>query len=166
MAASLSSNNGEAQIVVELRAPAACADDSGYESTLHLCGRHWDGEHSFPFTTSIEGLWLRATDLQALHEHISRWLRRPLDCLIADDLNGAFQLATLPGQCIHVRFGPRPDTISNLNPVVTLTFSAGAYQGEFHFVTDQSCLAVFSQDLSVEFAGSPPREDNPRPNEC
>jgi hypothetical protein len=55
---------------------------------------------------------------------------------------------------VRVRFGPRPDTISDLNPVVSITFSAGALQGEFHFVTDQSCLTLFAQELADEMVGS------------
>jgi hypothetical protein len=34
-----------------------------------------------------------------------------------------------------------------MNPVVTIAFSVGALRGEFHFVTDQSCLTLFAQDL-------------------
>ena len=109
---------------------------------------------TFPFSTSISGLWLNAADLTALTDHISEWLRQPLDYLVAEELNADFEFALLPGQSVHVRFGPRPDTISDLNPVVTIAFSAGALQGEFHFVTDQSCLALFAQELSAELTRS------------
>src|SRR4051812_37716863 len=151
MPATLPSNSGEAQFVVEFSAPSEYAGDPGYESSVHMRGRHWDGDHTFPFSTSIDGLWLRAADLAALRAHITRWLRRPLDGLIAEELNADFQLARLPDQSVQVRFGSRPDTNCGLNPVVTITFSAGALRGEFHFVTDQSCLALFAQGLSAEF---------------
>src|SRR5262245_46779106 len=98
MSATLQSNSGEAQFVVELSAPAEYANDSGFESSIHLRGRHWDGDHTFPFSASIDGLWLREADLRSLREHISRWLRQPLDRLIAQDLSADFQLARLPGQ--------------------------------------------------------------------
>jgi hypothetical protein len=155
MKATLSSNNGDAQFVVEFGAPAEYAHEPGFESSIQIRGRHWDGDHTFPFSSSMEGLWLRAADLTALRDHISRWLRQPIDGLIAEDLSANFQLARLPGQSVLIRFGPRSDTDSRLNPVVTITFSAGALQGEFHFVTDQSCLAGFVRDLSVEFLSSP-----------
>jgi hypothetical protein len=150
MPATLPSNNGEAQFVIELRAPAEYAHDSGFESSISLRGWHWDGDHTFPFSTSIEELWLRATDIAALRDHIARWLRQPLDRLIADDLSAEFQLARLPGQSIRVRFGPRDDTISGHHPVFSISFSAGALRGEFHFLTDQSCLALFVEELSTE----------------
>ena len=83
-----------------------------------------------------------------------RWLRQPLESLVAEDLNADFQLARLPGQSVRIRFGPRPDTISDLNPVVSITFSAGAMHGEFDFVTDQSCLTLFAQELADQMVGS------------
>src|SRR5688572_940961 len=135
MVATLRSNNGDAHFVVELGAPVEYAHEAGYESAIHLRGRHWDGDQTFPFSTSISGLWLSAADVTGLRDHISQWLREPLDHLITDELNAAFELAHLPGHSVHVRFGPRPDTISGLNPVVTIAFSARALQGEFHFVT-------------------------------
>lgn len=154
MSATLSSNSGEGQFVIELGASAEYACDHGFESSVHFRGRHWDGDHTFPFSTSIDGVWLRSADLTALRDHIARWTRRPLDLLTGEDLSSDFELAGLPGQSIRVRFGPRPDTISDLNPVVSITFSAGDLKGEFHFVTDQSCLALFARELSVDLVGS------------
>jgi hypothetical protein len=154
MAATLPSNNGEAQFVVELGAPAEYAHDTGFESSIHIRGRHWDGDHTFPFSTSIEGLWLRAADVVALRDHIARWIGQPLERLIADELSADFQLARLPGQSIRARFGPRDDTISDRHPVFSISFSTGALHGEFHFVTDQSCLALFAEELSTELVGS------------
>jgi hypothetical protein len=97
---------------------------------------------------------LRAADIVALRDHIARWIRQPLECLIADDLSAEFQLALLPGQSIRIRLGARDDTISDRHPVFTVSFSAGALQGEFHFVTDQSCLALFVEELSTELVSS------------
>src|SRR5947209_426941 len=107
MPVTLPSNSGEAKFVVELRAPAEYAHDAGFESSITLHGRHWDGDHTFPFFSSIEGLWLRAADIVALRDHIARWIRQPLECLIADDLSSEFQLALLPGQSIRIRLGAR-----------------------------------------------------------
>jgi hypothetical protein len=150
MPATLASNDGEARFVIELSARTEYADDAGFESTITLRGRHWDGDHTFPFCTSIEGLWLRA-DVVALLNHVTRWIGRPLARLIVEDLSAEFQLARLPGQRVQVRMGPRDDTISDGHPLFTVSFSAGALQGEFHFVTDQSCLAIFVAELSTEF---------------
>jgi hypothetical protein len=153
MIATLQSNSSDAQFVIKLATPAEYAHVPGFESSVTLHGQHWDGDHTFPFSTSVKGLWLRAADIVALRDHVTRWLRQPLDRLVADKLNAEFQLARLPGQNICVRFGPRAETISDHHPVFSISFSAGALQGEFHFVTDQSCLALFVEELSTALVG-------------
>lgn len=156
MTAALVSNGGDAQFIFEFSSPADFDGEAGIESSLHLRGEHRDDDHPFPFSTSIEGLWLRTADLNALQEHISGWLCRPLDGLIAEDLNADFELAPLPGQSVRLRFCPRPDTVSGRLPVVTISFSAGELRGEFHFVTDQSCLGLFCAGLAAQCAGVSP----------
>src|SRR5690348_6987171 len=98
MTATLSSNNGEARFVIELGARSEYGDERGFDSCVQLHGSHWNGDHTFPSSVSIEGLWLRTAELEALHEHISRWVEQPLDRLVADNLNAEFQLARMPGQ--------------------------------------------------------------------
>ena len=154
MPARLISNDGEAHFAVEFRSCTQYAHDSGYESSVTLRGEHWDGDHTFPFSSSIEGLWLRAADIVALRNHIARWIRLPLERLIVADLSAVYELARLPGQSLRVRFGRRVDTISDRHPVFTVFYSAGALQREFHFVTDQSCLALFVEELSTELVRS------------
>ncbi len=147
MLAKLSSNSGAAHFVIE-GTHAEYAHDPGFEGSITIRGQHWAGDHTFELGTSIDGMWLRAADVAALHDHIARWLRQPLDRLIAVDLNAEFELARLPSQSVKLRFGARDDTISGRHPVVSISFSAGALQGAFHFVTDQSCLALFAEELS------------------
>jgi hypothetical protein len=154
MPATLRSNSGDAEFAVGLGAPAKYAHDPGFECSICLRGEHWDGDHTYRLSSFIEGLWLRSADVTALRDHISHWTRQPLNCLVSEDLSRDFELARLPGQSVHVRFGPRPDTVSHLNPVVSISFSAGALHGEFHLITDQSCLALFAQELSAELVGS------------
>ena len=72
----------------------------------------------------------------------------PLKQLAVAELLGELELARVPGQRLLLRFGPRDDTVSTRNPVVTVKVSAGSVQAECHFVTDQSCLTLFAQDLS------------------
>ena len=153
MPATLLSNNGDAQFVIEIGSPSEYACEVGFESSISIRGRHWDGDHSFPFLTSIQGLWLRSEELNKLRERVARWIALPLDRLVVDDLDGEFELACLPGQRVCVRFGSRRDTIADdSHPVVSVAYSAGALQGEFHFVTDQSCLSLFCRDLLTELA--------------
>jgi hypothetical protein len=76
-----------------------------------------------------------------------------MDKLLTCDLTGSFGLARLPGQQIELRFGPRPDVVTTPNPVVSVLFSAGSLKGEFHFITDQSCLNLFAQELQAVMPG-------------
>ena len=153
MPVTLLSNDGDAQFVIEMGSPSEYACEMGFESSISVRGEHWDGDHTFPFSTSIQGLWLQAEKLNKLREHVSLWTALYLDRLIVDDLDGEFELACLPGQRVCVRFGSRRETIADdSHPVVSVAYSAGALQGEFHFVTDQSCLSLFCQDLLTELA--------------
>src|SRR5882762_2458603 len=105
MPATLPSNDGDKRLVIKLVAPAEYAHDAGFDSCVQFNGSHWDGGHIHPFSTSIDGLWLRSADLIALRNHIALWVARPLDRLDADDLTRNFELARLPGQSISFSFG-------------------------------------------------------------
>lgn len=150
MPVTLSSNDGEFSLMLEMAAQLGYAHDSGFQSSVQLRGQHWDGDHTFPFTTSVEGLWLRASDLKALRDHIKRWLQAPLSGLLAADLDGEFRLARLPGQRLDIQFGGQADLVSESKPVVAIKLTFGAFQIEFRFVTDQSCLAGFTQELAAK----------------
>lgn len=151
MPATLSSNDGEARLTVACGAPSEYGIDLGFESSIHLTGRHWDGDHTFPFSILIEGLWLRLSSMEKLRAHIVRWTGFSLERLVSDELDGAFELASLPRQRLAIRFGPRPDSDYNVDhPTVTVSYSAGSLVGESHFVTDQSCLGIFAQEISAE----------------
>jgi hypothetical protein len=154
LSATLPSNNGDARLEIRLGKSSEYAHDPGFESSVNLHGLHWDGDHTFPFSASVEGIWLRTADLMELHNHISHWTGKPLDRLAVEDLESDFELARLPGQRVRISLGSRPDTVSDRNPVVSISFSSGAFRGEFHFVTDQSCLGLFTQELYVELARS------------
>lgn len=154
MSATLPSNSGEERFVIEFGAHTEYSCETGFECSIHISGRHWDGDHTFPFSTSIEGLWLRLVDLKELEDHLAKWTTLPLDRLLAGNLDKEFELARLPSQQVRIRFGQRSETISGPNPVVSFSFSAGALRVEFYFVTDQSCLTLFARELSAELAKS------------
>jgi hypothetical protein len=154
MTAILRSNSGQSEVMVDLVQSTACAHDAGFESSVSIRAEHWDGDHSHPTAISIEGLWLRADGLRELLDHIASWTNRPLDQLISERLDGSFDLARLPSQRFSITFGTRPDTITQLNPVVSILLAAGALRSEFHFVTDQSCLAMFSTELGSQLRES------------
>lgn len=149
MIATLRSNDGQSALILHLGSVPPCAPVIAWESSLRIEGRLWDGDHDFPFSVSIDGFGVCIASLTALHTHIGRWVNLPLEELIAEVLDGEFSLAGLSSQRLDLRFGARQDTISSRKPVLSIQYFAGALCGEFHFVTDPSCLAQFAQALSV-----------------
>jgi hypothetical protein len=150
----LRSNDGESELALQFEARVAYATEPGLEASVRLRGQHWDGDHTHDLVVEIDTLWLRAQELSRLRETLADWLKRPMHRLDPDDLDGEFQLACLPGQCVTLRFGARPDVSHDRNPVVTVAFAAGALTGEFNFTTDQSCLELFRRDLSAALQSS------------
>jgi hypothetical protein len=154
MPAVLRSNSGRDELRFDLRASQEYATDAGFEACVSISGEHWDGDHTFPVATSAEGIWLRCADLLAMREHIVRWTGQSLEQLDPAKLTRVFELARLPGQRVSIRFGPRPDIVPSPNPTVSVTLSAGSLNVDYHFVTDQSCLRMFAEELLAETSRS------------
>jgi hypothetical protein len=125
-------------------APLTAAE---WTCTLRLIGEHWEGGHGRPFTVTADGFVLRAAALDALHHHVVSWLDGPLEALVSSRLDASFELAG-PLQTLGFRFGPVDEVIAERSkPVVSIGFSIGALRGNFHIVTDPSCLALFAEGL-------------------
>ena len=154
MHAELRSNDGESAIALDLERRFTYATEPGFEGSMQIRGRHWDGDHSHGIEVAIAGMWLRAEDLREMRSVVARWLARPLSELKAELLHGEFQLARLPGQSVRIRFGSRPDVIEGGHVVVTVAFAAGPLSGEYHFLSDQSCLEPFSRELNAALDGT------------
>ena len=152
--AELRSNDGGSAFALDFERRSTYATELGFEASVQIRGRHWDGDHDHEIDVAIEGMWLRVEDLREMGNVVARWLARPLSELKAELLEGEFQLARLFGQSMRVRFGSRPDVIAGRHVVVTVTFAAGPLSGEYHFVSDQSCLQSFSHELTAALDGT------------
>lgn len=148
MTASLPSNDGDARITFGLDCPSNYAGELGFESAIQIQGRHWDGDHTHPIVISVAGIWLSVADLRKLRDHVIGWNSLPLDQMDPSLLDGIFDLATLPGQKACLSFGPTSNVISGMNPLVSILVDAGPLSSRYCFVTDQSCLALFAEELS------------------
>lgn len=63
---------------------------------------------------------------------------------------GDYSLAADGYSTFDLIFCDRPDTISSVGKlVVTIRFHIGRINGEFSFVTDQSCLRLLANDLNM-----------------
>jgi hypothetical protein len=147
MTATLRSNRGLEELAFEFHSIVPYAHEHGFESTIRWMGTHWDGDHTFPQSVSIGGLWLALSGLTAWCVHITQWTALPLEMLVPERLKGTFALGSLPGQVANLSFGSSTDTISGLNPVLSMSLSAGVLQCSFHFITDQSCLSSFAKEV-------------------
>jgi hypothetical protein len=143
----LASNAGTASLTIEPVRAKREAHVDGFDATLVLASSRWRDADQYPSSVRVENIWLASKELRALLDHTARWLALPLAELEPRRLDGAFDLAGLPGDQLLITFGEREDTVASKNPVVTIAFAAGSLRGEFHFVTDQSCLGQFAYSL-------------------
>lgn len=74
--------------------------------------------------------------------------------MVAELLQGEFQLARLFGQSVRIRFGSRSDVIEGRHIVVTVAFAAGPLSGEYYFLSDQSCFQSFNHELNAALDGT------------
>jgi len=89
---------------------------------------------------------LSAARLRELKDRIEAWLGSTQVGTVA--FSGEYSLAADGYSRLDLIFGPRKDVItSNDKPVVTVGFHIGRVSGEFCFVTDQSCLKLFADDV-------------------
>ncbi|GAB5405027.1 MAG: hypothetical protein Aurels2KO_32580 [Aureliella sp.] len=118
------------------------------EFELSINGQHWDGDHEHAIRLASESIFLSCNRLRELASKLHAWLESN-DCgrfpftgesSLADDNANAE---------LNLIFAARPDTISSEDrPVVTLIYRIGRLVGEFSFVTDQSCLRFFADEIN------------------
>lgn len=116
------------------------------DCALRINARIWDGDHEQSATFSLENLVLSAARLRELKDRIETWLGSPNVGSVA--FSGKYSLAADSYSTLDLIFCPRNDVIaSDDKPVVTIAFHVGRVRGEFCFVTDQSCLRIFADDV-------------------
>jgi hypothetical protein len=148
----LRSNDGNYELAFEFSKIANNANSRVIKTTLRIQGTHWDGDHTHEISLMIEALWIISEKLVETRDCIRSWVDQPLNQLVNSNLKNELELTELPGQSLTLRFGSRPEIISGINPVVTVTYRAGPLSGEYIFVTDQSCLGNFAEEISCQLA--------------
>jgi hypothetical protein len=94
---------------------------------------------------------------------LDTWLNLPIDQVFHNKFTGAFELGseTRHGRLL-LSFGDREGRISGSNPLVSILIQ-GAMRAECDFVTDQSCMRLFADDLRSAIAATAWR---PSPDGC
>jgi hypothetical protein len=148
----LSSNRGDDRLTLSFGARFEWQGQPALEAILKLEGVHFDGDHDHTLDVTIEGLALAVHSLGSLSRELEAWLSLPLEQLESSKLASEHSLALGTGQRLDMIFGDREDTISERHPVLTIGFGAGRLRGQHHFVTDQSCIRLFNDELVLALA--------------
>jgi hypothetical protein len=155
-AAVLPSNSGDASLRIDFVEQEPLRDLLDRMTDLEIVVPNWElGYPPQPCQIKVRGLRLRTERLRVMLDALERWLNLPIDQVVHNKFTGAFELASegTYGRLL-VRFGDRKDTISTLNQVVSVV-TEGALRAECHFVTDQSGMRLFADELRSTIA---PRE--------
>lgn len=121
------------------------------EFELNINGQHWDGDHEHAIRITAESIFLSCDRLRELVNRIHGWLNSD-DCGRLPFI-GEFPLTNETANAeLNLIFAARSDTISSEDkPVVTANYRIGRMTGEFSFVTDQSCLKLFADEVNRAF---------------
>ena len=141
----LNSNMSDESLVLQVG-----ANKSGLVNcAIAINARIWDGNHDQSSSLAVDNLVLSASRLSELKNRIEVWLASNQDGTVA--FSGEYPLAADGYSRLDLNFGTRMDTIAPRDkPVVTVVFKIGSINGEFCFVTDQSCLRLFASDVVRE----------------
>lgn len=121
--------------------------DGLVDCAVKLYARIWDGDHEQSASLSVANIVLSASRLGELRNRIETWLASKQVGTVA--LSGEYQLTADGYSRFDLIFGMRDDIIASSDkPVVTIGFKIGRINGEFCFVTDQSCLKLFAGDVA------------------
>jgi hypothetical protein len=145
--AKLQSNRGAESLRLEFIERRDCGPDPGADCNVVLTGSNWSEGEPKPIRAGLGSLHLSLVAVSALAAELERWVGLPLERLAMETLECEYNLAFAPTSELRLRFDKRADTISDRKPVLTAAFSVGAFNGELHFVTDQSCVAEFVAGL-------------------
>lgn len=130
----------------------AGADRSGLvDCSIKINARIWDGDADQTATFSADKLVLSGARLRQLKHEIEDWLGSPHVSTVA--FSGEYSLAADAYSMLDLISRHRKDIIASKDrPVVTIRLKVGRVVGEFSFVTDQSCLRLFVDDLGTAIA--------------
>ena len=149
MPSTLSASNDYCSLSFDLVCSSTYANAPGFDAILVLQDVHWDGDHEHPISLRLEGIFMSRGELMRLCNRIDAWVDQPLEDLARAEFAGQFRF-NVPSQDILLKFGKREDLITAQNQAITLRIESGRFSSQTSFVTDQSCLRLFSQELRRE----------------
>jgi hypothetical protein len=160
----LPSNSGHASLRIDFVERGLPKESPDRMTDLEIVVPNWDsGYPPQRCQIKIRGLRLRTEQLRAMLHALDTWLNLPIDQVFHNKFTGAFELGseTRHGRLL-LSFGDREGRISGSNPLVSILIQ-GAMRAECDFVTDQSCMRLFADDLRSAIAATAWR---PSPDGC
>ena len=123
------------------------------EFELRVEANHWDGDHENSVKLLSESIGLSHEQLETVANKVKNWVHTGQAA--GQPFSGEFELADDNANAsLQLVFGDDEDIISaDDKPVVTVTFVASRFSVQFKFVTDQSCLGIFAQQVLDTLAG-------------
>ncbi|MFK7885240.1 MAG: hypothetical protein AB8G16_00115 [Gammaproteobacteria bacterium] len=143
----LPSNNGSSRIELQFGGRLDFQGSPGLEADVSVHGKNWAHDDEADLSARIQSSCISLEALISLSRDLDRWLGLDLEDLDPDKLSQTYELAFPRNNSLKLVFGQRSDTVSGLNPVVTFEYASGAFEGQFHFATDQSGLREFNDSL-------------------
>jgi hypothetical protein len=142
------SNMGDKKISFDFISPYQVNGDSGFHSSISIDSPHWDGDdYVHPIHLKFEDFWISRERLIQMSERLLEWCGLPLNEMAATPLAARFELCRGAYPHITLGFGPREDTIDSRKPVLSVDIKIATIRVETHFVTDQSCLTIFANEV-------------------
>ena len=149
MPSTLFASNDLRSLSLDLVCASTYANTRGFDATLELRDVHWDGDHEHPISLRVEGVFLSRLELNSMCNRIDAWVGQPLEKLAGTEFSAEFRF-NVPSQDILLEFGNRQDLISAQNQGIAVRITSGRFSSQTSFVTDQSCLRLFSRELRRE----------------
>jgi hypothetical protein len=146
--ATLRSNVGDKQFSLIFGARCNYEGKTGFECEVLISTNHWDGEHEHPVVLRFEGMSIHDKAIAELRNKLGNYVEMPLHEIATSQLEDSFKLAIVPWQEVVLTFGKRGDTIDERKPVLSIRVRVNSTVTETRWVTDQSCLALFTEELS------------------
>jgi hypothetical protein len=148
---SLPSNSGRFEATWSVAEPAG----DHLTCDFQLLARSYNTEPAGPIDEkyqllfSFPGLVLRVSELLSFARDLERWCTLPLAELRDTQLVAEAELGGRHDEYLRLRFGPKPDSISEGHPFALFEYAIAGVSGTFSYAADQSCVGSLFAGISA-----------------
>ncbi len=147
MIAILNSNNGKATLSFELKGSSVDTDGKWLAINIYYSGTTWAISDEQDLNISMSNVKILALSLSQMCNHLDEWVKLPLDIHAKTPLVYSSSFGRTHGEILNIIFGKRDNVISGDKPVLSFVYENGNTKFDSCFVTDQTCIGEFSDNL-------------------